>query len=144
MNMFHPFLFHCQRTATNPRWPEATQGDRRPPTRETSDYVVTESYTFLAVLCKRIYVLYLGTILGYPWIASIVFIWKKHPKACKVTFWLDLSTIHGDTWLVLVMILCSEDVFSIAIQFGITRFKSQLTTEPKSPLRYQRSHSKSL
>ena len=58
-----------------------------------------------------IYVLYLGTILGYPWIASIGFIWKKNPKACKVTFCLDLSTIHGHTWLALVTILCFEDVF---------------------------------
>ena len=30
----------------HPRWPEATQGDRRPPARETSDNVVTEGYTF--------------------------------------------------------------------------------------------------
>ena len=30
-----------------------------------------------------IYVLYLGTILGYPWIASIVFIWKNIPKHVK-------------------------------------------------------------
>ena len=30
----------------HPRWPGATQGDRRPPARETSDNVVTEGYTF--------------------------------------------------------------------------------------------------
>ena len=30
----------------HPRRPEATQGDRRPPARETSDNVVTEGYTF--------------------------------------------------------------------------------------------------
>ena len=29
------------------RKPPRSQGDRRPPARETSDYVVTESYTFL-------------------------------------------------------------------------------------------------
>ena len=103
----------------HPRWPGATQGDRRPPARGTSDYVVTFSHTFWLfsvqpnILAKEADNLYVGTIRGYPWISSIVFIWKKHPKACKVTIWLDLSTIRGHTWLATGHDFMLEDVFFI-------------------------------